>query len=91
MAAESTMPAGDIEIREAELELRAAGRQLRELEYRRATGRELPPDEPPLCSFCGAGENNVQRMLPGYEVGGVRAHICVRCVKEFHELDLEDK
>ena len=85
------MPDDEVDIRLAELELRAARRQLRELEYRRATGTELPPDEPPLCSFCGAGQNNVRRMLPGDEVSGIRPHICDSCVQEFHELDLEGK
>lgn len=87
MAAEVYMSGDEIEIRLAELELRAAQRKLREVEYRRATGNDLPPDEPPLCSFCGAGQNNVRYMLPGTQVG---PYICVRCVQEFHEIDRED-
>lgn len=32
--------------------------------------------EPPLCSFCGKGKNQVELMIEG-----PRAHICNECVK----------
>jgi hypothetical protein len=33
------------------------------------------PDEPPLCSFCGAGRNNVKAMFRGQT-----SYICSDCV-----------
>lgn len=39
------------------------------------TLKERPADTPPLCSFCGAGRNNVQAMFHGQH-----AYICSDCV-----------
>ena len=37
--------------------------------------------EPPFCSFCGKGTNEVRRMIQGHG-----AHICNQCVALCHEL-----
>jgi len=81
------VPADDPELKFAESELLASQRALREAQHKRLTGRALPLDEPPLCSFCGAGSNNVRRMLGGFEANGIRAHICDVCVQAFHGAD----
>jgi len=81
------VPPDDPALKFGEGGLLASQRALREARYKRLTGRALPPDEPPLCSFCGAGSNNVRRMLAGFEANGIRAHICDVCVHAFHGAD----
>jgi hypothetical protein len=76
-------------IEAAELELRAAQRQVREERTKFLTGRELPPDEPPLCSFCGAGHNNVRFLIESGSSGD--AHICDECVAAFHSVNSNKK
>jgi hypothetical protein len=73
--------------REAEAaarQARAANRLLREARAK-FSGRTLPPDEPPFCSFCGAGHNNVRSMLGGEATGREPAYICNECVEAFHK------
>jgi hypothetical protein len=38
--------------------------------------KERGPDEPPYCSFCGAGKNNVEVLIAGPAV-----YICNECVE----------
>lgn len=71
------------EFKQAERTFIAIQRELREVHHKARTGQVLPPDEPPLCSFCGAGSNNVQRMLAGHVDNGFRAYICNVCVEAF--------
>jgi hypothetical protein len=42
--------------------------------------------EPPICSFCGRGSNEVQRMLAGFH----SAHICNECVMLAHQVLTEE-
>jgi hypothetical protein len=77
----------DPKVKAAEREVRAAHRAVREARHKHLTGRALPSDEPPLCSFCGAGQNTVRRML----VGDGGAHICSECVEAFYVGDKEGK
>ena len=72
-------------------EIRAARREVRAARFLATTGRELPPDEPPFCSFCGAGRNNVRQMLAGNPVNGAAAHICDECVEVFYNSEKERK
>jgi hypothetical protein len=37
--------------------------------------RPIEPPLPPICSFCGAGTNEVEDMLPG-----PKANICCDCI-----------
>lgn len=47
-----------------------------------ADPKPRPPDEPPLCSFCGAGKNNVKFMFSGkYEGVGSPVFICGDCIE----------
>jgi len=62
---------------------REANRLLREARAK-LSGRVLPPDEPPFCSFCGAGQNNVRSMLGGQAADRDVAYICNECVEAFH-------
>jgi hypothetical protein len=62
---------------------REANRRLREARAK-LSGRVLPPDEPPFCSFCGAGQNNVRSMLGGQATAREAAFICSECVEAFH-------
>jgi hypothetical protein len=41
--------------------------------------KKRPPDEPPLCSFCGVGRNNVETMFHGRG-----AYICSDCIAVCH-------
>jgi len=80
MAGQGIVAADDPNIKAVKREIRAAHRAVREARHKHLTGRALPPDEPPLCSFCGAGQNTVKRMLPG----DGDAHICNECVEAFY-------
>ena len=64
-----------------QLELKAAMRGIREARHKMRTGSPLPADEAPLCSFCGAGRNNVRQLIPGSAVEGIEAYICDECVE----------
>jgi hypothetical protein len=62
-------------------DIKATQRELHEAiaAIAKVSGKEIPPfveDEPPFCSFCGKGTNNVKRMIAGPAV-----HICDECVK----------
>jgi hypothetical protein len=47
--------------------------------------KERRPDQPPLCSFCGAGRNNVKAMFHGQG-----AYICSDCIAICHaQLDAQ--
>jgi hypothetical protein len=70
---------------DAELEFQAAERALRDAinDLRQMQGRVPIPHhdsdpstkaEPPLCSFCGKGSNQVRKL-----VGGTNAYICDEC------------
>ena len=58
-----------LELRKARAEAAKVGAQSR------------PLDEPPLCSFCGAGSNNVETMIAGPSV-----YICGECISECQRL-----
>ena len=58
-----------LELRKARAEAAKVGAQSR------------PSDEPPLCSFCGAGSNNVETMIAGPSV-----YICGECISECQRL-----
>jgi ClpX C4-type zinc finger len=78
------VPTDRTDLDAAREELRKAHRGVREVRYRHETGKDLPPDEAPLCSFCGAGQNNVQRMLASDSGSDPPAYICSNCVEAFH-------
>ena len=76
----------DEELREiAEVE-----QQLRELNKTLGgTGAlsERAPDEPPLCSFCGVGRNNVSGMFAGkHQSTGESIYICSECIRVAKEM-----
>ena len=75
------MDSNPTDLKAIELELKAAMRGIREVRHKRRTGSSLPADEPPLCSFCGAGRNNARRLLPGNGVEGLEAYICDECIE----------
>ena len=57
-------------------------REMRELAAELGTTlTERPADEPPLCSFCDAGRNNVKAMFEGRN-----ARICSDCIKVCQDL-----
>jgi hypothetical protein len=41
-----------------------------------------PPDQPPLCTFCGTGRNNTTFMFSGRRVA--EAYICAECIEICH-------
>jgi hypothetical protein len=65
-------------------EIEAAGRELAEavaLLGISTPATPRPPDEPPICSFCGVGSNNVPRMIGGnHSETGAAIFICSNCV-----------
>ena len=67
----------------ASRELVVACREVREANHKLVSGKALPPDEPPLCDFCGAGHNTVPRMFAGYVGRGKEVHICSECIQAF--------
>jgi len=46
-----------------------------------STSEECLAPEPPFCSFCGKGSNQVRRMIQGRT-----AHICDQCVSLCHDV-----
>lgn len=66
-------------------------RLVREARCEHLTKRKLPPDEPPLCSFCGAGKNNSKVMLAGVAIDGLVSHICDECIEAYHKGIMEKK
>ena len=68
-----------------------ANREMREANFKLVTGKALPPDEPPLCDFCGAGHNTVRRMFAGCVGKGKEVHICSECIRAFSEADVDAK
>lgn len=52
----------------------------KELIYASANADCIAP-EPPFCSFCGKGANEVRRMIQGET-----AHICSQCVALCHDI-----
>ena len=45
------------------------------------------PDEPPLCSFCGIGRNNVKFMFSGkFEGNGSPVFICADCIEAARDM-----
>ena len=77
------MSSKEREAEEAARQAREANRLLREARAK-LSGQALPPDEPPFCSFCGAGKNNVRSMLGGKATEREAAFICNECVEAFH-------
>jgi hypothetical protein len=54
------------------------------LNLRKITGQPMPdfvPGEPPYCSFCGKGVNQVRKLVAGPDV-----YICNECVAKAQEL-----
>ena len=46
-----------------------------------------PPEEPPLCSFCGAGRNNVSAMFCGKpEHAPAPVYICDDCIEAGYQM-----
>ena len=69
----------ELEFQAAEHALRDAFNDLRKLRGRvpiplHASDPSISP-EPPLCTFCGKGSNQVRKM-----VGGANAYICDECL-----------
>lgn len=71
-----TEPAND-DRKLLEREILTALNQLRELRGEPPT-KSLP--EPPLCSFCGRGKNEVSGLIEGLD-----AHICDACAMEVYQ------
>jgi len=46
-----------------------------------ANTQPRPADVPPLCSFCGAGRNNVRFMFSGKPEGVGPPFICADCIE----------
>jgi ClpX C4-type zinc finger protein len=72
--------------RDAELQkLREAEESMRKLQAEMGlpvSTQPRPADEPPLCSFCGAGRNNVRFMFSGKHEGvGPPVFICADCIE----------
>jgi hypothetical protein len=71
------------DVKAMEAELRDSLRAVREARVKALTGRQRPKDEPPLCSFCGAGRNNVRALIPNF-AADPSAHICDECIQALH-------
>lgn len=68
----------DIEIRLAEKQLLEATNAIRKIEGFPPIA-ELP--EPPFCSFCGRGKNEIGALVEGHD-----AYICSECAAEARRL-----
>ena len=79
MAANDSEGPSAADLKALERELRASFRAVREARVKALEGRQLPLDEPPLCSFCGVGHNNARVLLPSN--GDPPAHICDECIE----------
>ena len=84
MASNDSDGPSDADLKALERELRASFRAVREARVKALTGRQLAPDEPPFCSFCGAGNNNARVLLPSN--GEPPAHICDDCIEAAHRV-----
>ena len=73
----------NIDLKLARLALEQAAAELSKFE---APAKPRAPDEPPLCSFCGAGRNNVETMIAGDS-----AYICGDCVAACQQIISEQR
>jgi ClpX C4-type zinc finger protein len=73
----------DVERRAAEMEVRAAEKELLEAANQLRAIRGEPPltslPEPPFCSFCGRSKSEVGALVKGFD-----AYICAECASEAH-------